>query len=317
MAAMAAAAEALSFPPMSEAEMRLWVEANPGRVNDRDTKGVTPLVAAAVQSGSISLVVWLLDEKGADVNATMASGRSALHHVTSLDILTVLMDRGADPTIADRYGELPLIMHAVYGSVDVMTRLLQDLRVRATVNAQRRDGYTALHVACNNEAEEAALKIDILLQAGGDPTVTDRDGLNVLGVAQRSYPTLHAAIALLEQALAESEKASLLVKARRLAVAANSNIVVPSCLQTRVVQGQPLPRIALLPLTDGQNVEEEQQEEGEESRKLRTALAFMCGLGRDGMPRDVFRVVMDLVMPSWDPLRRKNTGAVPQMPPQG
>ena len=44
----------------------------------------------------------------------------------------------------------------------------------------------------------------------------------------------------------------------------------------------------------------------EENRKLRTTLAFMCGVGREGMPRDVFRVVMDLVMPSCDPLRRKN-----------
>jgi hypothetical protein len=45
-------------------------------------------------------------------------------------------------------------------------------------------------------------------------------------------------------------------------------------------------------------------------RKLRATLAFMCGLWREGMPRDVFRIVMDLLMPSLDPLRRKNAGAV-------
>ena len=53
---------------------------------------------------------------------------------------------------------------------------------------------------------------------------------------------------------------------------------------------------------------EDEEKEGEEGRKLRTALAFMCGVGREGMPRDVFWVVMDLLMPSWDPLRRKNVG---------
>jgi hypothetical protein len=59
-------------------------------------------------------------------------------------------------------------------------------------------------------------------------------------------------------------------------------------------------------LTDGQT-DGEEEEEGEEGRKLRTTLAFMCGVGREGMLRDVFRVVMDLLMPSWDPLRRKIT----------
>ena len=65
---------------------------------------------------------------------------------------------------------------------------------------------------------------------------------------------------------------------------------------------------------DGHNDGEKGEEEGEESRRLRTALAFMCGLGREGMPRDVFRVVLELLMPRWDPVRRKNAGAVPQMP---
>ena len=55
-----------------------------------------------------------------------------------------------------------------------------------------------------------------------------------------------------------------------------------------------------MPLTDGQTDGEE--EELDEGRKLRTTLAFMCGLGREGMPRNVFRVVMDLLMPSWGPL---------------
>jgi hypothetical protein len=40
------------------------VEANPGRVNDRDKEGCTPLYTAAVSIRSLSLVVWLLDIKG-------------------------------------------------------------------------------------------------------------------------------------------------------------------------------------------------------------------------------------------------------------
>ena len=72
-----------------------------------------------------------------------------------------------------------------------------------------------------------------------------------------------------------------------------------------------MPRVALVPLTAGQADGEKENEEGEEGRKLRITLAFMCGVGREGMPRDVFRVVMDLLMSSWDPLRRKNAGTRP------
>ena len=124
-----------------------------------------------------------------------------------------------------------------------------------------------------------------------------------------------ATIRLLEHALAEAEKASLLVKARRFTVAATTSSIAaaPSYVQRRVAQGQRLPHVALAPVA-GQQDGEGADEEADEARKLRTTLAFMCGLGREGMPRDVFRVVMDLLMPSWGPLRRKNGGAVPPLP---
>jgi len=140
---------------------------------------------------------------------------------------------------------------------------------------------------------------------GADPLITNDNGETPLDEARLHNPYHRAAIALLEQCPAakkDAEKASLLIKARRLAVNATSNVVAPSCLRGRVARGHPLPRVALMPLTDGQI-------DGEEGRKLRTILAFTCGLEREGMPRDVFRVVMDLLMPSWDPLRRKNAGA--------
>lgn len=56
-------------------------------------------------------------------------------------------------------------------------------------------------------------------------------------------------------------------------------------------------------LTGGQN-----DEEGLEYRELRTLLAFTLGMegGPEGesMSRDVFRVVLDMLLPAWDPLRR-------------
>ena len=66
------------------------------------------------------------------------------------------------------------------------------------------------------------------------------------------------------------------------------------------MQGQPLPRVAMVPLTGGQDEEE--------CRMLRNLVAFLLeksgGPKDEGMPRDMFRVVLGSLMPSWGPLRR-------------
>ena len=90
-----------NFCSMSEAELRRWVDANPERVNDRATlrrgdgplRGATPLYVAACVIKSLPLVLWLLDEKGADVNATTGEERTAFHGACSVDILVALLNR--------------------------------------------------------------------------------------------------------------------------------------------------------------------------------------------------------------------------------
>jgi len=146
---MAAAAgdETLHFVNMSEVELRQWVEANPGRVNHRDRNGLTPLTAAA-WNHTRSLVVWLLDEKGADVNATTTEGNTALHCASRPDVITALLDRGADPGRVNRMKWSPLMRQALYGSVEVVARLLQDPRVRATVNMQDKEAQPFILPAC-------------------------------------------------------------------------------------------------------------------------------------------------------------------------
>jgi len=113
---------------------------------------------------------------------------------------------------------------------------------------------------------------------------------------REEFPSHHAAIALLDQfpdAKKDAGKAFSLIKGRRLAVIAASNAPPPSYLQGRVARGQPLRGVAL-------------QDEG--GRKLRRMVAFLFGMvdgpEGEGMPRDVFRVVLGLLMPAWDPLRR-------------
>ena len=117
-----------------------------------------------------------------------------------------------------------------------------------------------------------------------------------MALLRQSHPDHRAAIAVLEQA-PDAEKASLLAKARRLIIVANSNTALPTCLQGRLARGQPLPRVALVPTMGGLNG-------GGEFSNLRSMVGPLLGIegmpGGEAPPRRVFGTVMDLVMPSWD-----------------
>lgn len=66
----------------------------------------------------------------------------------------------------------------------------------------------------------------------------------------------------------------------------------------------------MAPLTEG---EEDDEEDGR--RQFHNLMTFVLGMGGGpeggGMPRDVFRVVLDLLMPKWDSLRRGVAGMEP------
>jgi hypothetical protein len=133
-----------------------------------------------------------------------------------------------------------------------------------------------------------------LLEAGACPLVANEHGQQPLERLRKCHPSFHTTIALLEQAIANVETTSLLVKARRLVVISR-NTIAPSYLQGRVAQAQPLPHVALAPEAGGHG------DENEEGCKLRTMLAFLFTIGGGpeghGMPHDVFRIVLDLLMP--------------------
>ena len=289
---------------MTEAELRQWVDANPGRanpgrVNDWDNYGYTPLYtptphgitpsyAAVYLLKSLPLVLWLLDEKGVDVNSRTSYGQTPLHAAGSLDVLSALLDRGADPTLLDTQNQTPLIPVAYYQRVDIVARLLQDPRVRATIDVQVSEGNTALHFACcRKDVETFDISIvHFLLQFGADHALVANDGMTPLSLLLRYT----AAITLLEE-VPEAEKTSFIVKARRLVVTTNSSIT-PPYLQGRVARGQPLPRVKHRRVVLPRKARCGHYDDGEGSRKLRATLDFLVGLEGgpegEGMPRDVF-----------------------------
>jgi hypothetical protein len=112
------------FYMKSEAQLRRWMQANPEKVNDTDKDKHTPLYAAAYYLKSLPLVLWLLDVKGADVDARLLRGQTVLAVRQSFDIFNALLDRGADPTLLDVCGMSPLMHHARYFRVVVMGFLM-------------------------------------------------------------------------------------------------------------------------------------------------------------------------------------------------
>lgn len=277
------------------------MESNPGRVNERGEEGNTPLILAVEQFKDLPMVVWLLDEKGADVNVTTMRGSSSLHKANRLDILNVLMDRGANPVVRDEYGLTILMEQTRLGLVENVARLLQDPRVRATIDVPNQSGGTALFYASLHRLAPPFLA-QLLLQAGANPLVADSEGATPFAIVQQRYPSRHTTIALLQQAIAEAEKTALLIKARRVVTLATSTHAIPSYLQDRVAQYLPLPCLMLTSTMDGHD------DSVGEGRSFHIMIAFLLrmGGGPEGkdMPRGAFGVVLDLLMPRWDPLRR-------------
>lgn len=145
---------------------------------------VTPLIVASGQ-GSEDIVERLL-ASGARVDLRASDGRTALHGAVALPQTTIsrlLLDAGASPSIADDSGETPLFHAACSDRFEMVPLLLSD---GATVSHQDERNRTALFraVQCNSPTT-----LRDLLDAGADPTVTNRFGTPAIEVAleERHY----------------------------------------------------------------------------------------------------------------------------------
>ena len=183
-------------------------------------KGLDALLFAA-RAGRRAATEALLDA-GADIGSTMETGESALEAAlvnTHWDIADLLLDRGADPNQADAgytalhrvtvqrqiirgvvpseeaaipIGSLDIIMDLarkmIANGLDVNARMAKDrLKEQRFVNMRDvlfRVGATAFLLA----AKEADLELmELLLEAGADPTIPTFDGTTPLMVAAGLY----------------------------------------------------------------------------------------------------------------------------------
>lgn len=151
-------------------------------------------LARAVQGGQVDEIGQLL-AAGVDVESTGDQGTTMLQWAvmtSSHDGLSALLDAGADPDRTGHDGNGPLHLAAFHSDPAYLVTLLAagadpDLRGKVT-------GATALKNALVNNADTA---FHLLLEAGADVNIVDRNGDGPLHVAARTNDGA-ALLALLE-----------------------------------------------------------------------------------------------------------------------
>jgi len=179
------------------AELLLAAHADPNApLNNRSRKDtgdspVTPLQFTA-QMGNVRIAAMLISA-GAEVNASGASGRTALHFAAGhLDMMRFLIEHGADVNARDAQGASPLDEAAWTGSLDTAAILLAH---GAHLNApDTQTGATPLNEAAYRGSAKV---VQFLLQLQADPEIPDNRGYTPLDNAVRMGKE-DAAIILLE-----------------------------------------------------------------------------------------------------------------------
>ncbi|KAJ7922682.1 ankyrin repeat-containing domain protein [Mycena leptocephala] len=128
-------------------------------------------------------LVWLLVERGADVNTRAGDFGTALNiasHYGDYELARLVIEHGAKLSVPKRwkgpcYPVAPLYEAASKGHIDICRLLLER---GADVNEKETDGYTALHVASDQYAIWR-----LLLEHGADVNLKTKDGWTALHAA--------------------------------------------------------------------------------------------------------------------------------------
>ena len=135
-------------------------------------------LSAAVTSGDVEGVHCLIEELGADVNATDVDGNPMLFWIIleeNLEIVRLLVDAGADVNATDAILGRPMLSWAIQDNNPEIVRLLVD--AGADVNATDDLGEPMLfRVIQDNNPETVRLLVD----AGADVNATDDRGNSML-----------------------------------------------------------------------------------------------------------------------------------------
>ena len=125
----------------------------------------------AMKEGDGGKALELVNQPGSTVaNYRGSDGKAGLHIAVgnrNASWVGFLLSRGADPNIADRNGDTPLILAARLGFSEGVVRLVAN---RAQIDRPNRLGETALMAAV--QARQGAI-VKMLLEAGANPDKKD------------------------------------------------------------------------------------------------------------------------------------------------
>jgi ankyrin repeat protein len=146
----------------------------------------TPLIHASTE-GHVETVRCLLDHRfaGRIINQRDWGDRTALSWACAnghVAVVILLLERGADPTVADRDGLTPLVHALKSEHLESVRCLLDHPSAAATISQRDRWARTALSWACVYGREGA---VRALLEKGADPTIVDTYGMTPMAMAKR------------------------------------------------------------------------------------------------------------------------------------
>ena len=160
--------------------------------------GDTSLHTAIAGDCSNETIQEIIDH-GAHVNAMNKRGRTALLlgcFYRQMDSVKVLLEAGADPTIADEEGFS--CVHAAidgYCSKDILQALIDH---GAHIDATRKDGTNALLRACITGQSES---VSFLVETGADVSIIKPDGDTCLHIAVKGVCSKEALQKIIEQGI--------------------------------------------------------------------------------------------------------------------
>jgi uncharacterized protein len=162
-------------------------------IDVRDEAGRTALLIAT--HGNRIEVARVLIEAGADVNAKDRINDSPYLYAGArghLEILTMTLAHGADLRSTNRYGGTALIPASERGHVDTVRTLIE---AGVDVDHVNNLGWTALleAIILGDGAERHQRIVELLVKAGADINLADRDGMKPLQHARsRGYREIEA-----------------------------------------------------------------------------------------------------------------------------
>ncbi|XP_059148480.1 ankyrin repeat and SAM domain-containing protein 1A-like isoform X4 [Physella acuta] len=141
---------------------------------------------ASIGSGgalSTKISQSLLSLKCPNVNCADGSGETPLHLAAlngHREIVSILLDCEASPTILDTQDCSPLHLAAWNGHTEICNLLLQSPQGQTLINLQTREGNTALHFTAQHGHDNTSC---LLLQKCADPTIRNLEDLSPLDLA--------------------------------------------------------------------------------------------------------------------------------------